>query len=197
MFYEVILVKDYKKLYAVIGVLILVIGYGYYTENMIVDEAEINFVPAQETDVDSKEEQYIIVDIKGEVHNEGIYKVEFGTRLYELIIKAGGLTQNADIYAINQAILVKDETFIYIPSYEDGFPSLINNEENNDEISSLIDINKATIEELKTLPGIGESTAQAIIEYRNEQQFTVIEDIKNVSGIGDMTFESIKDLITV
>lgn len=74
-----------------------------------------------------------------------------------------------------------------------------NNESKNEEnISSKISINIATIEELQTLTGIGKSKAEDIIEYRNTNgNFQKIEDIKNVKGIGDSVFEKIKDNITV
>ena len=63
--------------------------------------------------------------------------------------------------------------------------------------NSLISINTASLEELKTLPGIGESKANSIIKYRETSSFNTIEDIKNVSGIGESLFEKIKDYITV
>ena len=66
--------------------------------------------------------------------------------------------------------------------------------ENNE---TLININTATKEELMTLSGIGETKALAIISYREKTPFTSIEDIKNVSGIGDSTYNEIKDYITV
>ena len=70
------------------------------------------------------------------------------------------------------------------------------NKDNNSTIDKKISINTASKEELMTLPGIGESKAVAIIEYRNEKKFETIEEIKEVSGIGDALFEKIKDLIT-
>ncbi len=61
-----------------------------------------------------------------------------------------------------------------------------------------IDINKATVQELSQLKGIGDKTAEKIIEYRtNVGKFTKIEDIMNVKGIGEKKFEAIKDQIYV
>lgn len=90
---------------------------------------------------------------------------------------------------------------------ESGSSEIINNntfnseiEDKNDDkenIKKLININTATIDELMTLPGIGESKAKAIIEYRIKTLFNKIDDIKNVSGIGEAVFEKIRDYITV
>lgn len=71
------------------------------------------------------------------------------------------------------------------------------NKEETKEENKLININTASLQQLQTLTGIGESKAKKIIEYRNENKFTKIEDIKNVSGIGDSLFEKIKDYITI
>ena len=68
---------------------------------------------------------------------------------------------------------------------------------NDSQTSSKVNINTATLEELMTLTGIGESKAISIIEYREKTPFKTIEEIKNVSGIGDSAFDKIKDHITV
>ena len=73
----------------------------------------------------------------------------------------------------------------------------INNDDKKDNNASLININTATKEELMTIPNIGESKADKIIEYRNKNKFEKIEDILNVSGIGESIFEKIKTYITV
>ena len=70
-------------------------------------------------------------------------------------------------------------------------------EKESNEENKLININTATIDELQTIKGVGESKAKSIIEYRKENKFTKIEDIKNVNGIGDSLFEKIKDYITI
>ncbi|MBR2833179.1 MAG: helix-hairpin-helix domain-containing protein [Bacilli bacterium] len=94
------------------------------------------------------------------------------------------------------------------PKVNDACPEkqleTINEKENKvtetkgNNINAKISLNKATIEELQTLSGIGEAKAKAIIKYREENgEFKKIDDIKNVSGIGDSAFEKIKDQITL
>lgn len=139
-----------------------------------------------------EEIEYIYVDLKGEVLNPGVYKITSSTRLYQLIEKAGGLTSIADPLKINLSILLKDQDVIYVPSIFDEDIVII-----EDDDTDLIDINQANKALLTTLPGIGEVTAEAIIDYRNEYgYFDQIEDIMNVPGIGESTYENIKDLIT-
>lgn len=158
------------------------------------------------------------VDIKGEVNNPGVYTTDCNKYVYDIIKEAGNLTDNADTSVINLAKKITDEMVIIIYTKEEVDKS--KNEENitkiidtecicpkvnndscitdNDKIKTiLININKATMEELKTLPGIGESKAKAIIEYRNDiGAFKTIEDIKNVKGIGQNLYEEIKEYIT-
>ena len=137
--------------------------------------------------------EYIYVDIKGQVYNPGVYKIEKSMRLYQLVNLAGGLTSDADSLSINLSYKLFDEDIIYIPSIHDDLdnPELV-----IPQTKERLDINQASSEQLQTLPGIGPSTAQKIIDYRNEiGYFEDIEDIKNVQGIGESTFENIKDSI--
>ena len=115
----------------------------------------------QEPNVPIVEITYIYVDIKGEVNNPGVYKITSETRLYQLIEQAGGLTELADPLKFNQAISLRDQDNIYIPSIFDTDITIV--DDNNDD---LIDINQAGKALLVTLPGIGDTTAEAIITYR-------------------------------
>lgn len=104
---------------------------------------------------------------------------------------AGGETIDADLTRLNLAKILSDEEKIIVPKkvvFED-----------NDEVeSNIVNINTADVQKLCTLSGIGKSTAEKIIEYRNENgYFNSIEDLMNVSGIGENKFNSIKDDITI
>ena len=126
----------------------------------------------------------IVVEIKGEVKNPAIYTLPENTRISDLVSIAGGFTSYADTLNINLATKL-----------EDGMIIIINKNENLD---ARVNINKASLEELMTLDGIGEAKAKAIIEYRNANGlFKTIEEIKNVSGITDKIFKNIKDKITI
>jgi competence protein ComEA len=138
----------------------------------------------------------LVVHITGEVNQPGVYTLSENARLYEVVLMAGGLTAYANEQGINLSKQIEDEAFIYIPRIGEEVvdkPVTV-----DDELDVLININQASKTLLMTLPGIGETTADAIILYIEENgYFDVIEDIMNVSGIGEATFEAIKDLITI
>ena len=146
-------------------------------------------------------QSHLYVDIGGEVMKPGVYEVSDGTRLFEVIDKAGGLTEDADIDGVNRAETVQDGQKIMIGRHGE------NPDENRDSYSAnnvtdsgegKVNINTADAAALQTIPGIGPSKADRIIEYReSEGKFNEIDDIKNISGIGNKTFESIKEYITV
>lgn len=143
--------------------------------------------------------QPIFVDIGGAVKNPGVYQVSDDTRLFQVIEMAGGLSEEADADHVNRASFVEDGQKIIIP---------VKGSENNDGLTSadtapssadtrLININTASADELKSLSGIGDVTAEKIIEYRSSKAFKSKEDIMSVDGIGSKTFEKIQDDITV
>jgi competence protein ComEA helix-hairpin-helix repeat region len=165
---------------------------------------------------ENKEEtiKKVKVDIKGEVINPGLYEMNENKRIDD-IIKFAILSENADTSLLNLSKKLEDEMVIIIHSKEEVLKQKKNenedinevvntkelyinsNKENNSALTSTININTATIEQLMTLSGIGESKAKLIIEYRSKTRFNKIEDIKNIKGIGDSIFEKIKNNITV
>lgn len=172
------------------------------------------------TTKEEKETKLLKVDIKGEINKPGLYEVNSENRVMDIINKAGGLTKNADTSIINLSKKVKDEMVILIYSKQEvkklkekeeikiECPEVndacITNEiekpliEQSKPNIGKVSINKATIEELQTISGIGEAKAKAIIEYRSKEgEFKTIEDIKKVNGIGEALFEKIKDNITI
>ncbi|MGL4848770.1 MAG: helix-hairpin-helix domain-containing protein [Clostridium sp.] len=157
------------------------------------------------------EETEIVVDIKGEVKNPGVYTLANGSIVEDLIKKAGGITKDGTLQNINRAQVLKPNEAIVIANKKDidkdvavGNDNSLNTtsngvgEKETGKKGSLININTASVEELKTLNGIGDSKAEAIISYREEKGgFKKIEEIQNVSGIGKATFEKLKDKICV
>ena len=138
--------------------------------------------------------------------NHGIIQIEEGARLADAIDAAGGITKNADIDKINLAYVVQDGQKINIPNVNSVESEGYISKEIGENIivedvkidSGLVNINTATQSELETLAGIGESTAQKIINYREENgSFKTIDEIKNVPGIGEAKFNTIKNDICV
>ncbi|MBU3103778.1 ComEA family DNA-binding protein [Clostridium gasigenes] len=150
----------------------------------------------------------VTVEIKGEVKNPKVYTLPQGSIINDLIDKAGGLTVDANILNINRAKVLKNEDLIVIENIknveaipqggangkiEGGSVSAAKVDSN----SNTININTADLSGLMNIDGIGEKTAQKIIDYREENGgFKSIEDIKNVDRIGDKTFEKMKDKIS-
>ena len=120
----------------------------------------------------------------------------------DVIASAGGLTKKADTNAVNQARFVQDGEQIEIPRRSKTAKDQPRAESDAQTASATssdkISLNKATKEQLLSLPGIGESKANAIVAYRTEHgSFQKIEDIMNISGIKNGVFDKIKDKITI
>lgn len=156
----------------------------------------------------TEEKLKIKVYVTGEVNTPGVIELEEGARIQDAIEGAGGIKSEANLKEINLAYEVADGEKIYIPNLSE--PSEESEEQSstqrpssagsgsNSNSNGKININKATATELTSIPGIGASTAQKIITYREENgKFKTIEAIKNVSGIGDSKYNSMKDFISV
>ncbi|MEN0666881.1 helix-hairpin-helix domain-containing protein [Caldifermentibacillus hisashii] len=150
----------------------------------------------------SSKSQPMKVDIKGAVMNPGVYTVTGNERVIDIIEKAGGLLDDADIVKVNLSQKVMDEMVIYIPKIGEEVLAAenipVNSGSQNSGGDGKVNINQADASALDSLPGIGPSKAEAIIEYRETNgPFQKVEDLMNISGIGEKTFEKLKDQITV
>lgn len=133
----------------------------------------------------TKDAKRFKVEIKGEVKNEGVYSVEEGTRVCDVIYASGGITKRARLENVDLSAIVTEGTVITIPSstYQDGILPAIN-------------INTADENALGLIPGIGPKIAKRIVDYRDKNgEFSDISDIKRVNGIGEKKYSEIKDYI--
>ena len=149
---------------------------------------------------ESPEQDLITVDVKGAVKSPGIYDLPVGSRVHDAVQKAGGLTEEADSKSLNLAQKVSDEALVYVPSKGEeaasqqtasGTPPSTSKEKK-------VNLNKASLEELKQVKGLGGKRAQDIIDHRETNgKFKSVDELKKVSGIGAKTIEKLKDYVTV
>ena len=142
-------------------------------------------------------EEYIDVFISGCVNKPDVYTLKKGSIIKEAVEMAGGFSENACWDYVNLAKKLEPGEHIIIPSLDEAKDLKPIQAEDAINSSSLVNINKASKEELMTLPGIGERKAEAIIKYRNSKSFSNIEDIMNISGIKEAAFNKIKDKICI
>ena len=206
--------KD-KLPYIIIIFLLLIIGYQYY-DNDSKDEAKeflkINtagIIDNKEKFLDentkeleiekaTEEKEEIMVHISGAVNSPGILRLDSSKRVVDALDLAGGAREDADLDRVNLAARLHDEEKIYIPKVGEvghNMTTIVSSPSSSGP-SSKININSADLSELTKIPGVGEKTAQKILDYRANNSFSSIEDIKNVPGIGDKKFESMKDYIS-
>lgn len=187
----------------------LIIGMGLFwmsrqgeeVEEAATSLAETTILP-QEVEDKTTVSTVIYVDVKGEIHHPGVYQMKAENRVKDLIEAAGGFTPLADDQKLNLAQLLEDQMVIVVPK---------KGEEVNSELAQAptsqkkevgkegkVNINTATVEELKTLKGIGEKKAEAIIEYRKKNgSFKNKEELMKVRGIGKKLYESFQERVIV
>ena len=160
------------------------------------DEADSHFDSSDDSTKDDSNTD-IYVHICGAVINPGVYQVPAVTRVYQALELAGGSSDDAYLSGINLADKLADGQKVYIPSEGENAEGILSTD-SGDVQSVMININTASEAELMTLPGIGQSRAKDIINYRVKNGlFESIDDIMKVSGIKEAAFEKIKDLIKV
>ncbi len=225
---------DRKLRYKVIaGALLLVVTFtvflfhscGQDSEWIISGEdkgsADQSNLDENETSIPSKEvattAASITVDLAGEVRKPGVYILSAGSRVYQVIDQAGGLTEKADTRNTNLAAVLSDGTKLYIPSKEDviketevsgqkagsafiggNTASSAGTSTGQQADNALINLNTASSEDLQNLPGVGPATAEKILSYRKQYGgFSKKEQLMDVSGIGEKTFSKLEALICI
>lgn len=164
-------------------------------------ESSLPGIEPSDTQTTADSDDLIPVYLVGAINNPGVYQVVKGSYLYELVSRAGGLAEDAAVEQINLAFRIDTNQMIRLPSMAEAG-------ESNATISpdvypsesgqGLIDINQATLEELDSLPGVGPSTAQAIISFREKNgPFESVEELMKIPGIKESRFNALKDLICI
>ncbi|MBQ7359175.1 MAG: ComEA family DNA-binding protein [Lachnospiraceae bacterium] len=190
-------------------------GQGQTIEEMLIQEQVYEVEETCESVAETGEEiPTLWVHICGYVQIPGIYELPEGSRVYDGLMAAGGFAKGADETALNLADFLQDGSQIYVTgmvleegnenAFSDGNITLSTQTGNaagkgkTNAPNQLVNINTATLEQLKDLPGIGEKRARDIVSYRESNgPFASIEDIQKISGIKAAIYEKIKDLITV
>lgn len=183
------------------GILLILVGVGglfsQKEESVEEIEAVVTTVLAEKTEVSTTQETVIFVDIKGAVKNPGVYQMKVGDRVKDALEAAGGLTDEADSQKVNLAKRLEDQMAIVVPKVGEEAEEIPAGETRKEATKEgKVNINTATVEELKTLKGVGEKKAEAIIEYRKKNgSFQTKEDLMKVRGIGKKLFESFQERI--
>lgn len=169
-------------------------------------QSEVTAVPKDSTDEkDDKnqkeevvEQDLITVDVKGAVKTPGIYDLPVGSRINDAVQKAGGLTDSADSKSINLAQKISDEALVYVPTKEEATSQETQSSASNTKENKKVNLNKASVGELKQVKGLGAKRAQDIIDHRESNgKFKSVDELKKVSGIGAKTIEKLKEYVTV
>ena len=178
----------------VLIVFIFMMGCGRESREKL-SEAGSDFLIGEESQAAAETDDgpaEICVYVCGAVNAPGVYTLPAGSRVYEAVRMAGGLSDEADERAVNQAEILTDGRQVTIPTKAEVL------KEEEGAAGGPVNINTAGVSELMRLSGVGESRAKDIIAYRKEHgAFSVPEDIMKVPGIKEAVFEKIKDDITV
>ena len=143
----------------------------------------------------------LIVHVAGWVENPGVYEFPEGSRVIDALEAAGGSKRGAELAALNLAASLTDGQQVLVPRASDVAPAAGTSPATGTAViggGTLVNINSAQVEELETLPGIGEVLASTIVQYREEHgPFTSVDQLLDVSGIGEVTLEELRDLVTI
>lgn len=143
----------------------------------------------------------IIVHVAGAVRSPGLYRLSMGSRVADAIEAAGGVDTGVDIDRVNLAAPLVDGTRIHIAHLGEPIPDpavpaagMVT----TDAATGPLDLNTANQQQLETLPGVGPSTAAAILDQRRKVgRFSSVEDLLEVRGIGEAKLDQLRALVRV
>lgn len=205
----------------IIILIVFIIAYRYFYSEETFEVTNDTNVITEKTNENNEEETSsgfsltsgktkVVVHVVGEVNEPGVVELKDGSRIIDAINAAGGKTEDADLSKINLAYIVEDGTQIYVPRVGEDREEVITESagegiivesskiEQNETKEQKVNINTATLEKLQSLPGVGQATAQKIIDYREQNgKFKSPEELKNVPGIGESKFNSLEKSIVV
>ena len=184
---------------------VMVINLNANSQEYIIGDTDSSTIQDESIADDAEKENYeqeenskVTVFVSGEVLNQRVVELEKGKRLIDAVEICGGLTEKADLNAVNLALVLEEEGHYIIPAIGDTSVVNATNLNQMNSSSNLVNINSADIELLKTLPGVGDVLGQRILDKREELgKFTSIDQLNDVSGIGDKKFSDIKDKVTI
>lgn len=204
-------IKEYKIIVICTGLGLLVGGFFLLKPaphtpvketNLQAEVAAVSKDSSTEKEVKEEpvEQDLITVDVKGAVKSPGIYDLPVGSRVNDAVQKAGDLTEQADSKSLNLAQKVSDEALVYVPTKgeESASQQAGSGTASSTSKEKKVNLNKASLEELKQVKGLGGKRAQDIIDHRESNgKFKSVDELKKVSGIGAKTIEKLKDYVAV
>ena len=194
-----------EQLYIILAVMVMILVgcmIGVYNQNAATKQSSLQSSPIVSTQSMPKKQLQngIFLHISGAVAREGIYKMEQGDRMIDLL-KLSGVLSNADLDSINLAEPLSDGEKIYVPSRVDKSVlagQSVSAPKDFNTAESKVNINTADQKALDGLPGIGPVMAKKIVDYRKEKgRFSAIEELKDVPGISEKKYDNLKDRVTV
>jgi len=184
----------------VLFLLLLFVGY-YIAKPKSVNENDIFVEKDSAAQVEVKESKDLVVEIKGAVKKPGVYTLNSGSRVLDLVTKSEGFTNEADKDSVILVTKLKDSDCIVVKKLGEGGKSLgVATPSGANSLSNgKLNLSTATVEEIvgAKLPRIGPATAKKIVDYRDKSGLKTIEDLRKVGGIGEAIINGIKDRIEI
>jgi competence protein ComEA len=137
--------------------------------------------------------QVILVDVVGAIARPGVVRLPAGARVLDALLAAGGMTADADLFALNKAAPLRDGMRIYVPRPGELVPAGAA----GSPAESKVNLNTATATELDALPGVGPATAAAIVRARTSKAFAAIEELQTRGLVSPRVFADLRDLVSV